>query len=198
MFVQIIEGQAKDIEGMRREMDRWVAELRPGATGFLGSTGGVTADGRAINLARFESADAARTNSNRPEQGQWWAAMEKCFDGEVTFTESEDVQEFLGGGSDDAGFVQIMKASGVDRDAIARLDEKFVALAPTARPDLIGGFRVWTGPDSGYDVNYFTSEADARTAEAAGPPPELGELYKDFEKLLAATEFFDLTDPWLA
>lgn len=195
--MQIIEGRAADAEEMRRQMERWVKDLRPGATGFLGSTAGVTEDGRAINFARFESASAAQANSSRPEQGEWWAAMEPCFDGEVTFTDSEDVEEFLGGGSDDAGFVQVMKASGVDRDAVARLDAKFVALAPKLRPDLIGGFRVWTGPDTAYDVNYFTSEADARAAEATGPPEELGELYAEFEKILANTEFFDLTDPWL-
>jgi hypothetical protein len=196
MFVQIIEGTAKDVEGMRREMDRWVRELRPGAEGFLGSTAGVTDDGRAINLARFESRAAAQANSDRPEQGEWWSAMERCFDGEVTFTESEDVEQFLGGGSDEAGFVQVMKSSGLDRALVARLDETFAELAPTIRPDVIGGIRVWTAPDAAYDVTYFTSEAEARAAEAAGPPPELGELFAEYQSVLEATEFFDLTEPW--
>lgn len=83
MFVPVMEGKVKAVEAMRREMDRWVRELHPGATRFLGSTAGVTADGRAINLARFESAAAAQANSSRPEQGEWWGAMEKCYEGEL-------------------------------------------------------------------------------------------------------------------
>ena len=49
MFVQIIEGRTSDAAGLMRMGERWEAELRPGATGFLGATIGVTADGRFIN-----------------------------------------------------------------------------------------------------------------------------------------------------
>jgi hypothetical protein len=59
MFVQIIEGRVADRDGLRSQMDRWMAELRPGAEGFLGTTAGVTDDGRAVCFARFASADAA-------------------------------------------------------------------------------------------------------------------------------------------
>lgn len=69
MFVQLIEGRVSDRDGLRRQMDRWMSELRPQAAGFLGSTAGVTDDGQAIVLARFESARAAQANSERPEQG---------------------------------------------------------------------------------------------------------------------------------
>jgi hypothetical protein len=196
MYVQVIEGKAKDVAGMRAAMEKWDRELRPGAAGFLGTTAGVASDGRAIAFARFESAEAAATNSDRPEQGAWWAEMAACYDGDVTFTNSEDVTEFGGGGSNDAGFVQVMKASGVDRAAVERIDATFAEHAD-ARPDLIGGFRVWTGPNTGYDVNYFTSEAEARAGESGGLPPELEAIMPEFQKLLDATEFFDLTDPWL-
>lgn len=197
MFVQIIEGRTNDPASIRREMDRWNEELRPGATGFLGSTGGVTDDGRLVVFARFESAAAAEANSNRPEQGEWWSAVERCLEGEASFADSEDTEELFGGGSDDAGFVQVMKVHGVDREAVARLDEKFQELAATMRPDVIGGLRVWVGPDTAYDVTYFTSEADARAAEAGGPPAELGEVMEDYQRIIDATDFLDLTDPWL-
>ena len=65
MFVQVIEGRVADREALHRQMDRWHAELRPGATGFLGSTAGVADDGRALCFARFESAAAAQANSSR-------------------------------------------------------------------------------------------------------------------------------------
>lgn len=197
MFVQIIEGRAADADGMKRLMETWMDELRPGAAGFLGTTAGVTDDGRAIAVVRFESASAASANSERPEQGEWWSQMEACYDGDVSFAESDDVQELMGGGSDDAGFVQVMKGHGIDRDAVARLDSAFEEHAPGSRPDIIGGFRVWTESDAGYDVTYFTSEADAREGESKPRPPEFEEFADDMEQFMANTEFFDLTDPWL-
>jgi hypothetical protein len=178
-------------------MRRWIEELRPGATGFLGTTAGVTADGRSIAVVRFDSAEAARASSERPEQSEWWAEMEACYDGEVSFAESEDTETFLAGGSNDAGFVQVMKSNGIERDAVARLDRVFEQHAATVRPDLIGSLRVWTGPTSGYDVSYFTSEAEARQGEAKPLPAELQELGPELEAMMANTEFIDLSEPWL-
>ena len=198
MFVQVIEGKVSDKSGLRRQLDRWNADLRPGAAGFLGSTGGVTDEGVGFAIARFESAAAANANSERAEQGAWWSETEKCFDGPVSFTDSEDVEEFLAGGSNDAGFVQVMKTSaGVDRAVIEDLDQRFEKHAKSWRPDLIGGVRVWTGENSTVEVNYFTSEADARANEGKEPPAELAEVFAQFSDLTANTEFLDLRDPWL-
>jgi hypothetical protein len=196
MFVQVIEGRVVDRERLREQLDRWNAKLRPGATGFVGSTAGVSDDGRAIVLARFESADAARANSGRPEQGEWWAATEGCFDGGATFNDSDEVDEYLGGGSDDAGFVQVMKYHGVDRGRVTAMDGESEQLA-SLRPDLIGGIRVWTGPDSAVEAAYFTSEAEAREGEKRPPPPEFAGLMAEFESMMANTEFIDLREPWL-
>jgi hypothetical protein len=197
MFVQMMEGRTSDPEGLQRQLDRWVAELEPGAAGYVGTTGGVTSDGRVVMFARFESEDAARANSDRPEQGAWWADTEKCFDGPVTFTESSDIQSFLAGGSDDAGFVQVMKVANADRELAARLDSEFEKIAGDMRPDLIGGWRMWTGPDSAVDVNYFTSEAAARDGESKPPPPELAELFGEFMETMSNAEFIDLSSPML-
>jgi len=198
MFVQVIEGKVSDKAGLRRQLDRWEADLRPGAAGFLGSTGGVSDDGAGFAIARFESAAAASANSERAEQGAWWAETEKCFDGPVSFTDSEDVEEFLAGGSDEAGFVQIMKHSGrPGRAAVKELDEQFEKHAKTVRPDLIGGLRIWTGADTAVEVNYFTSEAEARANEKNAPPAELAALFEKYGDLIANSEFIDLRDPWL-
>jgi hypothetical protein len=192
MFVQIIEGRTQDAEGLVRQGERWQKDVGPGAVGFLGATSGVTADGRAITIARFESEAAARTNSDRPEQSGWWEETSKYYDGEVAFTESTDVQEFLGGGSDDAGFVQVMKSRGVDRARMARLDEQLDRFA-SLRPDLIGSVRIWTGPDSCVEANYFTSEAEARAGEAKELPPEAQEMMTEFQDVMKDVEFLDLT-----
>ena len=197
MFVQVIEGHVADADRLHQQMDEWMKSLRPGAVGFLGSTAGVTDDGRAICFARFESAAAARANSDRPEQGQWWADTESCFDGEVSFTDSEDVEEFLAGGSNDAGFVQVMKSHDVDRDQVHAMDREFEAVAPTMRPDLIGGTRVWTGPHDSVEVAYFTSEAAAREGEQKEMPPEMADRAAEFEAMMKNTEFIDIHQPWL-
>jgi hypothetical protein len=197
MYVQVIEGRAADPARMKSLMERWMEELRPGASGFLGTTAGVAPDGRSIAIVRFDSAEAARANSDRPEQGRWWAEMEACYDGEVTFAESEDAEQFLAGGSNDAGFVQVMKGTGIDRESAARLDAVFEQHAAEYRPDLIGSLRVWTADDSAYDISYFTSEAEARAGEAKPMPPALQELSSEWQELMARTEFLDLSDPWL-
>jgi hypothetical protein len=196
MFVQVIEGRTTDAEGLKRQGERWQTEVQPGATGYLGVTSGVTADGRAITIARFESEAAARANSERPEQDAWWSDTSKYFEGDVEFSESSDVTELLGGGSNDAGFVQVMKVSGVDRTQIERLDatlDQYAAL----RPDLLGGLRVWTGPDRYVEAAYFTSEADARTGEQAELPEAVQAMMTEFQEIMANTEFLDLTDPQL-
>jgi hypothetical protein len=196
MFVQVIEGRVSDREGLHRQMDKWHKDLRPGATGFLGSTSGVTDDGYGIAFARFESVAAAKANSERPEQGAWWTETAKCYSGDVTFTDSEDVETFLGGGSNDAGFVQVMRGTA-DRDQLHAIDAGFEKVAADWRPDLIGGLRVWTGPDRYVEANYFTSEADAREGEQKEPPSELAAQAADFEKLMQNVEYHDLRDPWL-
>jgi hypothetical protein len=197
MFVQVIEGRTSDPDGMRKQFDKWVAELEPGAKGYEGTTAGVAADGRVVAFARFESEAAARANSERPEQGAWWADTEKLFDGPAQFSESSDVTTFLAGGSDDAGFVQVMKVAGVDRAKVEDGDRMFEPVAPDFRPDLIGGLRVWTGPDSMIEANYFTSEADARANEGKPPPAELAEGLADFMAMMSKAEFVDFSNPYL-
>lgn len=194
MFVQIIEGRTRDAEGLNRQIDRWRVELRPEAIGFLGLTSGVTADGRAISLVRFESEDAARANSERTQQGTWWTETEKYYDGDVDFTGSSDITEWLQGGSDDAGFVQVMRSIGADREAIERLDTELEDIAHV-RPDIIGGYRVWTGPDACVEVAYFTSEAEARAGEQTDLPAELQELMAGMQEAQGTVEYFDLTSP---
>jgi hypothetical protein len=194
MFVQVIEGRTKDPDGMKRQSDRWQSDVRPGAIGYLGVTAGTAPDGRSIALVRFESEEAARANSERPEQSAWFEEMQKYWDGEPSFTESSEVEEFMGGGNDKAGFVQIMKSNDVDRAKLARMDQEFEKVAHM-RPDLIGMFRVWTGPNSCLEAAYFSSEAEARAGEKAEIPADVQALMAEFEDMNVNTEFIDLPDP---
>ena len=195
MFVQVIEGRTSDPKALMAQGDAWQRDVRPGAVGYLGVTAGVTADGRTIAVVRFEDEASARANSKRPEQAAWFEGMAKLYDGEPTFTESSDTTTMLGGGSDDAGFVQVMKSTGVDRAQIEKMDEVFKQFMHL-RPDILGGLRVWTGPDSCVDVSYFTSEAEARKGEQAEMPDEVQKVMAEFAGT-GTTEYFDLTEPQL-
>jgi len=195
MFVQIIEGRTTDPGALRDHGEQWQVDVGPSAVGYLGVTSGTTADGRTITLARFEDEASARANSELPQQQAWWEGMAKLYDGDVTFTESSDVTELLGGGSDQAGFVQVMRSTGVDRAEVERLDDEMGRFA-AQRPDIIGGYRVWTGPDSCVEAIYFTSEAEARKGEQSPMPEELQALMESANSQ-GEIEFLDLTDPML-
>src|ERR671938_329097 len=99
MFVQVIQAKVKDEDGLRAALDSWQQDLQPGASGWLGTTAGVTDDGRFIALARFESAEAAKANSERPEQGEWFGRVAQNFDGEPYFLDCDAVTELLDGAS---------------------------------------------------------------------------------------------------
>jgi hypothetical protein len=196
MFVQVIEGKTSNPAAIIEHGDRWQRELRPGAVGYLGVTAGVTADSRSVAIVRFKDEASARANAERPEQTAWFEGMAKLYDGQPAFTESSDVTEWMGGGSDDAGFVQVMKSTGVDRAQVEKMDAAFEPFAGQ-RPDLLGGLRIWTGPDSCVDVAYFTSVEEARKGEQAELPDEMKALMGEFEGGMGETDYLDLTDPQL-
>lgn len=195
MFVQVIEAKTSDPDAVMEQGERWQRELQPGAVGFLGVTAGVTSDGRSVVIARFEDEASARANAARPEQTAWFEEMAKLYDTEPAFAESSDVTEWMGGGSDDAGFVQVMKMTGVDRAQVEKMDAAFEPFADL-RPDLIGGLRIWTGADSCIDVAYFTSEEEARQGEKAELPEEAQQLMSEMQGM-GSTEYLDLRNPQL-
>jgi hypothetical protein len=198
MFVQVIRGQVSDPEQVRAALDRWSEQLAAGAPGWLGTTAGVTGDGRFVALARFESEEAARRNSDRPEQSQWWMETSKLFTGEVTFRDSSDVTADVTGDPDTAGFVQVMQGRSSDpdraRELMAQNPDEWVAF----RPDVIGSVAVGHEGGAYTMAMYFTSEQAAREGERKEPPPQLKALMEEMNQLSAGEpEFLDLRQPWL-
>lgn len=197
MFVQVFEGMTDDREAFVRLMERWRDDLRASAPGFLGSTSGVTPAGHAIGIARFQDASFAERNSERTDQGSWWSEVEKTFTGEPSFTESTDISFFGAGGSDDAGFVQIIRGTAVDRAELERLDAEMFEQASIYRPDVIGGVRIWHHGDRFIEVVYFTSEADARKGESTSMPAELESTFERVNALMRDVKYDDLDSPLL-
>jgi hypothetical protein len=197
LFIQVIQGTTKDAEGLLRQLDRWQEEIRPGSTGYLGSTGGVTEDGKVFLLARFESAEAAGANSGRPEQDAWWNETVKYFDGAPSFKDYTDVDVSRDGGSNDAGFVQVMQGRVRDAARVREMEAEFMPQMEALRPDVIGSIRGWNGNEY-TEAIYFTSEADARKGEAS--MTETGKDdpgFQEYMSLIESVDYLDLKDPWL-
>jgi hypothetical protein len=198
MFVQVIQGQVSDRDEVRARVDQWAEEVAPGAIGWLGSTGGVTDDGTMIAVVRFESEDAARRNSERPEQDAWWAQTAKLFTNEPTFLESTDVDLDLPGDPDKAGFVQIIQGHTSDLGRARELMSQNPDESAAFRPDIIGSLAA-AHDNGGYTaVLYFTSEQEAREGEKKEPPAELKAQMEEMRALeVGEPTFLDLKAPWL-
>lgn len=197
MFVQVIEGKVKDRAGVETERDRWDKELKDGAEGFLGSTGGITPDGRFIMAARFQSEEAARRNSDRPEQGEWWSRMSSHLDGEATFHDSTDVDLYNDGGDDSAGFVQVMRGRVTDAEKAKQLGKQMEADMPSRRPDVMGSMTVNFDNGEFADFIYFTSLEEARRNEkemTENPPQSMDEWNGIMDGEIT---FYDLEEPWI-
>jgi hypothetical protein len=198
MFIQVIQGRTADAQGLRAAVDRWEKDIGPGAEGWLGSTGGVTEDGRAIAVVRFESEEAARRNSERPEQDAWWRETEKLFDGGATFRDSSDVVVDLQGDPDRAGFVQVMQGRTSDPARARELMTQDPEMWAKFRPDVLGSVEILHDGGAYTMVLYFTSEAEAREGERKEMPPELRATMDEMDKLtVEEPEFFDLKQPEL-
>jgi hypothetical protein len=199
MFMQVIQGPVSDVAEAKQALDDWADRLAPGAEGWLGSTAGVTDDGMFVAVARFESAQAARRNSDRPAQDEWWAATSKAFSGEVVFHDCSDVLAVRAGGSDEAGFVQVIQGRTTDVARMRQLTARFDAHVPTLRPDLLGflvGFHD-AGDGRFTQVAYFTSEDAARAGEQQEPPQDARELMEEEMALMQDVSYLDLRRPWL-
>jgi len=196
VFVWVLEGKAADPGEVGRQLARWSGEFGD-TPGYLGATAGVTDDRRFLLLVRWESEEAGNELLRRREQQEWYEVFQESFDGPIEFVETGDVTTYLAGGSDAAGFVQAMKVSGVDRQRVETADREFENVAAQFRPDLIGGIRAWTAPERFVEVNYFTSEQDARAGEKQAPPPEATERFEEFMAMMKDAEYFDFTEPFL-
>jgi hypothetical protein len=200
MFVQVIQGRTSDPTALRHEWERWDQELKPAASGFLGSTAGVTANGEFIALARFEDAEAAKANSDRPEQGQWWEGVSRHLQ-DPLFHDCTLVDLMGDGGSDDAGFVQVIQGKVTDIEAARQLDRETQDQMSGLRPDVIGGIVAWH-PQNGRFTNaiYFTSEAEARENEQkSASSPEFQDVMAKMQALSdGEPKYLDLVEPWFS
>lgn len=200
MFAQIIQGRVTDAAGLRKQWEKWEQEIKPKSKGFLGSTAGVTPDGEFIVMARFEDEDAARANSNKPEQGAWWDETSQ-YVSDPMFHDCTEVDLMNDGGSDEAGFVQVIQGKTKDVARSRSLDAEMTSQMQELRPDVIGGVTAWH-PQNGRFTSfiYFTSEAEARAKEKEMESSQGFQKYMSEMQSLSDGEpkFLDISEPWLA
>ena len=198
MFIQVIQGQARHAEPIYVELDQWMKELASSAAGWLGTTAGVTGDGRFIGFSRWESEQAARTHSARPDQDHWWRAFSVLFAERPTFIESHDIFLDLHGDPNKARFVQFMQGRGRNpgraRELMGAHREQWAAF----RPEILGTVGCLYGDGEYTMASYYVDESSAREGERKQPPPELkAEMDEMMSLAEGAPQFFDLREPWI-
>jgi len=192
VFIQIIQGKCTRQDELRAMAERWVAEVGPGADGWLGGTYGFTDDDMFIGVVRFESKDAAMANSDRPEQTAWAEQMMTLMDGPVEFHDCDDVTLMMDGGSDRAEFVQVIRGR-VNDPARLRSMLADTTLLHQMRPEILGA-TLAIEPDGTFtETVAFTDEASARAGEQVAPPPE---VMAELEYAMQGATFYDLHHPW--
>ncbi len=199
MFIQVIQGHTSAPAELRGRFDAWRDQLAAGAAGWLGATQGVTADGEFIAVVRFESPEAAARNSDRPEQGEWWAGTEKYFDGPVAFHDYSTTWMLGAGGSDAAEFVQVIQGQMSDPGRARALSDEVSAYLAQARPEVIGG-TVGVAADGHFTQTvYFSSEAEARAGERQMDESDAAHVARleEFRSLMSDVRYLDLTEPGL-
>ena len=208
MFIQVVRGRVRDAAGLREHWDLRIHVLRqhpevvpdaglievPVSVGWLGSTAGIS-DSEFVAIIRFESERLARQDDRRPEQREWWAKAQEYFDGEVTVRDTSEVDVLLGGGSDDAAFVQVVEGRARDVDRVRALNSASEAWLKEYRPGIIGGTVAWHGGGSFTETLYFTSEEGSRESEEL--PAGAGDELDEWRSLVEDVRYINLRDPWL-
>jgi hypothetical protein len=179
---------------MRALADRWQSEIGPTAQGWLGGTYGVTDDDMFVGVIRFESEELAMANSASEEQRAWWAEMEKLFDGPVEFHNCTDVTLMLDGGSDSAGFVQVIRGKVDDPDRLKAMMTETDTLHEM-RPDILGATLAIEDDGTFTETVAFTDEESARAGESKDMPADLRE---SLESAMHDVTYLDLHQPWFA
>ncbi|MGH9198942.1 MAG: hypothetical protein ACRD1T_24845, partial [Acidimicrobiia bacterium] len=115
------------------------------------------------------------------------------------FHDCTEVDLMQDGGSDQAGFVQVIQGKVTDIEKARAMDREGQAQMSEMRPDVIGGIVAWH-PQNGRFTNaiYFTSEAEARAKEKeSSSTPEFEKFMSEWQAISdGEPKFLDITEPW--
>lgn len=195
MLLRTVRGQATDPAALHQHWTRWERSVAAGVDGYLGATAGVADDGAFVAMIRFAWVDAARRSGNAPEHAaSWQDALGQLRDPVVEDTERIDV--WNRGGSDDAGFVQFRHGRSSDPERLRDLyvNQQPVRMGPH-RPEVLGGLFAWHD-NGGFTLSaYFSSEDAARRGENL---QEFTSFFDDINAVMHDLTYIDLHEPWLS
>jgi hypothetical protein len=191
VFIQVIQGKTTRAAELRSLSDSWRDGDGAAAVGWLGGTYGVTDDDDFLAVVRFTSRDDAMANSARPETAAFAEKLSALMEGPVEFHDSDDVTLFLDGGSDDAGFVQVIRGRTDDAGPMKAMLADSGDLEEM-RPEIIGGSFALAGDGTFFQTVYFTNEESARSGEGLEPPTDVREA---LDSVMAGATFYDLRPP---
>jgi hypothetical protein len=148
-------------------------------------------------VVRFASEELARRNSDRPEQDAWWNQLAQHL-AEVAFHDSTRVHTYKQGGSDQAGFVQIIQGHSPDLERLAALGRAQEPQMAEQAPHILGMTAAEHAdrPGDFTQTVYFTSEEEARRHERE-QPAESDPNFAEFASLMTDLRYFDLRKPRL-
>lgn len=192
MFIQIIQGRCTRQDELRALAETWRRDLAPGAEGWLGGTYGFTDDDQFVGVVRFSDREAAAANAARPEQTAWAEQMAALVDGPMEFHDCDDVTLMMDGGSDDAGFVQVIRGRVADPARLKALMAD-TTLLHEMRPEILGASLALEPDGTFTETVAFTDEASARSGEQVEPPEEVRQTLGE---VMAGATFYDLHHPW--
>lgn len=192
MFIQVFQGACTRHDDVHALLDEWRRDLSPGATGWLGGTFGFTDDDQLVGVVRFESREAAAANSARPEQSAWAERLMALMDGPLEFHDCEDVTLMMDGGSDSAGFVQVIRGR-VDDPSRLKAMMTDTEMLHEMRPEILGGTLAIEADGTFTETIAFTTEEDARRGEKLEPPAD---VRRELDRVMQGATFYDLHHPW--
>jgi len=189
VFIQVIKAKTSRQDEARALLQEW-NDIPDVDGGPLGGTFGFTDDGTFIGVVRFESRETARANSDQAETDAMAQRMTELMDGPPEYYDCDDVTVWLDGGSDDAGFVQVIIGKTDDADRLKEVMGDDSNDVQQERPDIIGGTFALTDDGTFINTIAFTDEASAREGEKNSSPPE------EMQTVMRDLQYFDLRDPW--
>jgi hypothetical protein len=192
MFIQVIKAKTSRRDEAMALMQEWNAETPPDS-GFLGGTFGFTDDNTFLGVVRFESKESAMANSDRPETSANAEKMAALMDGPPEFHDCDDVTVWMDGGSDDAGFVQVITGKTNDPAELKAVLSEDTSALREMRPEIIGGTLAIEADGTYFQTVAFTDEASAREGEQKPPPDDVRDR---MQAAFGESTYYDLRDPW--
>jgi hypothetical protein len=100
----------------------------------------------------------------------------------------------MDGGSDDAGFVQLIRGKMDDPAGLESMLQATTPMLHEMRPDIIGATIAIEDDGTFTETVAFTSESAAREGEAKPMPDDMAEQWQS----MGEVTFLDLHHPWFA